>query len=36
MTGAHEAELLNEKAIPFGMITIVDNLAHGIGEQLTV
>jgi purine nucleoside phosphorylase len=36
MTGANEAELINELRIPFAMISIVDNLANGIGEQLTV
>jgi purine nucleoside phosphorylase len=36
MTGANEAELLNELAIPFAMFGIVDNMANGIGEKLTV
>lgn len=36
MTGANEAELINELRIPFAMFGIVDNLANGIGEQLTL
>lgn len=39
MTGAHEAELLNELQIPFAMIGIVDNMANGIeadSEELTL
>ncbi len=30
MTGAHEAELLNELSLPLVMLGIVDNMAHGI------
>lgn len=36
MTGANEAELLNELRVPFAMFAIVDNLANGIGEPLTL
>ncbi|KAF4319538.1 hypothetical protein BBO99_00004524 [Phytophthora kernoviae] len=36
MTGANEAELLNELRVPFAMFAIVDNLANGIGESLTL
>ncbi len=36
MTGAHEAGLANELKLPFGMICIVDNMAHGVGHELTV
>ncbi|TMW56281.1 hypothetical protein Poli38472_008929 [Pythium oligandrum] len=36
MTGANEAELINELRLPFAMFGIVDNLANGIGEQLTL
>lgn len=36
MTGANEAELMNELRIPFAMFSIIDNLANGIGEKLTV
>ncbi|CEG44658.1 methylthioadenosine phosphorylase [Plasmopara halstedii] len=36
MTGANEAELLNELHVPFAMFSIVDNLANGIGEPLTL
>ncbi|DBA00534.1 TPA: hypothetical protein N0F65_006438 [Lagenidium giganteum] len=36
MTGANEAELLNELRIPFAMFGIVDNMANGIGEKLTL
>ncbi|KAG7376052.1 hypothetical protein PHYPSEUDO_014555 [Phytophthora pseudosyringae] len=36
MTGANEAELLNELRVPFAMFSIVDNLANGIGDQLTL
>jgi hypothetical protein len=36
MTGANEAELLNELAIPFAMMGIVDNMANGVGDKLTV
>ncbi|RLN52770.1 hypothetical protein BBJ28_00012009 [Nothophytophthora sp. Chile5] len=36
MTGANEAELLNELHVPFAMFGIVDNLANGLGEQLTL
>ncbi|KAG7397174.1 hypothetical protein PHYBOEH_001168 [Phytophthora boehmeriae] len=36
MTGANEAELLNELRVPFAMFGIVDNLANGIGEPLTL
>lgn len=33
MTGASEATLLQERGIAFGMLAIVDNLAHGVGES---
>ncbi|KAE8899390.1 hypothetical protein PF005_g22109 [Phytophthora fragariae] len=36
MTGANEAELLNELRVPFAMFSIVDNLANGIGDPLTL
>ncbi|EQC41411.1 hypothetical protein SDRG_01380 [Saprolegnia diclina VS20] len=36
MTGCHEAGLANELQVPFAMVSIVDNMAHGIGEQLTL
>ncbi|OQS00309.1 hypothetical protein THRCLA_06032 [Thraustotheca clavata] len=36
MTGSHEAGLANELQIPFAMVSIVDNMAHGIGEQLSL
>jgi purine nucleoside phosphorylase len=36
MTGANEAELLNELAVPFAMFSIVDNLANGLGDPLTL
>ncbi|KAL4099993.1 hypothetical protein PRIC1_007790 [Phytophthora ramorum] len=36
MTGANEAELLNELHVPFAMFSIVDNLANGIGAPLTL
>lgn len=36
MTGANEAELLNELNVPFAMFSIVDNLANGIGDPLTL
>lgn len=36
MTGANEAELMNELHIPFAMFCIIDNLANGVGEKLTV
>ncbi|GLE07314.1 hypothetical protein PINS_up017444 [Pythium insidiosum] len=36
MTGANEAELLNELRVPFAMFGIVDNMANGIGEKLTL
>ncbi|CAH0480775.1 unnamed protein product [Peronospora belbahrii] len=36
MTGANESELLNEMQIPFAMFSIVDNLANGIGDPLTL
>ncbi|ETI33248.1 hypothetical protein L914_19332 [Phytophthora nicotianae] len=36
MTGANEAELLNEMRVPFAMFSIVDNLANGIGDPLTL
>ena len=36
MTGANEAELLNELHVPFAMFSIVDNMANGLGEPLTL
>ena len=36
MTGANEAELMNELGIPFAMVGIIDNMANGIGDKLTV
>ncbi|KAG6948232.1 hypothetical protein JG688_00015181 [Phytophthora aleatoria] len=36
MTGANEAELLNELRVPFAMFSIVDNLANGMGDPLTL
>ncbi|POM81211.1 5'-methylthioadenosine phosphorylase [Phytophthora palmivora] len=36
MTGANEAELLNELRVPVAMFSIVDNLANGIGDPLTL
>lgn len=36
MTGGNEAELINELRIPFAMIAIVDNMANGFGDALTV
>jgi 5'-methylthioadenosine phosphorylase len=33
MTGASEATLLQERGMAFGMLAIVDNLAHGVGES---
>ena len=36
MTGAHEATLSGELGIPYAMLCVVDNMAHGLGEQLTL
>ncbi|RHY10976.1 hypothetical protein DYB25_011979 [Aphanomyces astaci] len=36
MTGAHEAGLANEVKLPFAMVSIVDNLANGLGHKLTL
>ncbi|GBG27968.1 S-methyl-5'-thioadenosine phosphorylase [Hondaea fermentalgiana] len=36
MTGAHEATLAKELGIPYAMLAIVDNMANGIGPQLTL
>ncbi|KAI9911214.1 hypothetical protein PsorP6_008726 [Peronosclerospora sorghi] len=36
MTGANEAELLNELRVPFSMFLIVDNMANGLGNPLTL
>jgi purine nucleoside phosphorylase len=36
MTGANEAELMNELRIPFAMFGLIDNMANGLGEKLTV
>mmetsp|Transcript_9778 Transcript_9778/g.19201 ORF Transcript_9778/g.19201 Transcript_9778/m.19201 type:complete len:749 (-) Transcript_9778:359-2605(-) len=36
MTGAHEATLARELEIPYAMLAIVDNMANGIGPQLTL
>ncbi|KAK1946919.1 putative 6-oxopurine nucleoside phosphorylase [Phytophthora citrophthora] len=36
MTGSNEAELLNELRVPFAMFSIVDNLANGLGDPLTL
>ncbi|KAG9409095.1 hypothetical protein AC1031_019355 [Aphanomyces cochlioides] len=36
MTGAHEAGLANEVKLPFAMVSIVDNMANGLGEKLTL
>ncbi|KAF0683790.1 Aste57867_24174 [Aphanomyces stellatus] len=36
MTGAHEAGLANEVKLPFAMVSVVDNMANGLGEKLTL
>uniref|UniRef100_K3XAD8 Nucleoside phosphorylase domain-containing protein n=1 Tax=Globisporangium ultimum (strain ATCC 200006 / CBS 805.95 / DAOM BR144) TaxID=431595 RepID=K3XAD8_GLOUD len=36
MTGANEAELMNELRIPFAMFGLIDNMANGLGEKLTL
>lgn len=36
MTGANEAELMNELRTPFAMFGLIDNMANGLGEKLTV
>uniref|UniRef100_M4BZP7 Nucleoside phosphorylase domain-containing protein n=1 Tax=Hyaloperonospora arabidopsidis (strain Emoy2) TaxID=559515 RepID=M4BZP7_HYAAE len=36
MTGANEAELINELRVPFAMLSIVDNMANGLGKTLTL
>lgn len=36
MTGANEAELMNELRMPFAMFGIVDNMGNGLGEKLTL
>lgn len=36
MTGANEAELLNELRMPCAMFSIVDNMANGLGDPLTL
>lgn len=36
MTGANEAELLNELRIPVAMLAIVDNVANGLGPKLSL
>jgi len=32
MTGAHEATVAKELGLPYGMVTIVDNMANGLGQ----
>ncbi|TYZ64457.1 hypothetical protein PybrP1_001717 [[Pythium] brassicae (nom. inval.)] len=36
MTGANEAELMNELRTPFAMFGLIDNMANGLGEKLTL
>jgi len=36
MTGAHEATLAKEVDIPYAMLALVDNMANGVGEHLTI
>ncbi|CAI5711143.1 unnamed protein product [Peronospora destructor] len=36
MTGANEAEIFIELQVPFAMFSIVDNMANGMGDPLTI
>ena len=36
MTGAHEAELARELGLHYAMLCLVDNMANGVGEKLTL
>lgn len=33
MTGAHEATLASELAVPYAMMCIVDNMANGLADE---